>query len=109
MPKSTVMAVAEPISPELVLVSPDLRERALVALPAVDAEALFVVAPRAAQLAPAPEQETAPDPHAVPELAPRYPFAVAFLSYVGEAVLLGALRGAAMVAAVAVVAFVLAR
>ena len=90
MPKAPVMAVAEPISPELVLVSPELRERALEALPAVDAEALFVVAPRA-----------------LPERARSFP--VAFAAYVGEAILFGAIRGAALFALIAIAAFLLAR
>jgi hypothetical protein len=88
------MTAAEPISPELVLVSPELRERALATLPAVDPDALFLVAPR-------PEPEPEPEPGGS--------FALAFASYVGEAVLLGALRGAAMFAVIAVVAFLLAR
>ena len=89
-----VIAVAEPepISPELVLVSPELREQALATLPAIDPDALFVVAQR-----PEPEPE------------PQGSFAVALVSYVGEAVLLGALRGAALVAVIAIVAFLLAR
>jgi hypothetical protein len=85
-----VVVVAEPISPELVLVSPELRARALDALPAIDAEALFVVAPR-----PVPER--------------RAPLPVAFAAYVGEAVLLGALRGALMFGLIVVAAFLLAR
>jgi hypothetical protein len=84
------MVAAEQISPELVLVSPELRERALESLPAIDAEALFVVAPR-----PLPE--------------PRGSFAMAFAAYLGEAVVLGALRGAALFALIAVAAFLLAR
>jgi hypothetical protein len=84
------MAVVEPLSPELVLVSPELRELALATLPALDPDALFVVPPR-------------------PEPEPPGSFALALASYVGEALLLGALRGAAMVAVVAVLAFVLAR
>jgi hypothetical protein len=90
VPKPTVMVVAEQISPELVLVSPELRERALEALPAIDAEALFVVAPR-----PAPEKQRS--------------FAMAFAAYLTEAVVLGALRGAAMFAVIAIAAFLLAR
>jgi hypothetical protein len=89
VPKPTEM-VAEQISPELVLVSPELRERALEELPAIDAEALFVVSPR-----PAPEQ--------------RGSFPVAFAAYLGEAVVLGALRGALLFAVIAVAAFLLAR
>jgi hypothetical protein len=90
VPKPTVMVAAEQISPELVLVSPELRERALDALTAVDAEALFVVAPR-----PAPEK--------------RRSFTVAFAAYLGEAVVLGALRGALLFAVIAIAAFLLAR
>jgi hypothetical protein len=84
------VTVAEPISPELVLVSPELRERALDALPAIDAEALFVVAPRA-----------------VPERRASLPVALA--AYLGEAVVLGALRGVLMFGLIAVAAFLLAR
>ena len=50
MPKRSSMgaAVAHPISPELVLVCPELREHALTLLPAVDPEELFSVEPRPA-------------------------------------------------------------
>jgi hypothetical protein len=82
--------VAEPISPELVMVSPELRESALDALPAIDAEALFVVAPRSA-----------------PEAGRSFP--VAFAAYVGEALLFGALRGVVLFALIVVAAFLLAR
>ena len=79
-----------PISPELVLVSPELRETALDALPAIDVEALFVVHPR-----PLPERQGS--------------LPVALGVYVGEALVLGALRGALMVGVIAVAAFLLAR
>jgi hypothetical protein len=84
------MAVAEPISPELVMVSPELRERALESLPAIDADALFVVVPR-----PEPERGRS--------------FPVALAAYVGEALLFGALRGFVLFGLIAVAAFLLAR
>jgi hypothetical protein len=83
------------ISPELVLVSPDLRGRALEELPARDPEALFVVAPRA--------------PLAPPRVEPRAPLPMAIAAYVMEALFLGAVRGALMFLAIAVAAFLLAR
>ena len=86
-------AVAHDLSPELVLVSPDLRERALRTLPARDPDALFAVAP-------------APAPPIPPEHA-SLPAALA--AYVAEALLFGALRGAAMIAVIALAAFLLAR
>jgi hypothetical protein len=89
---------AEPLSPELVLVSPDLRERALATLPALDPDALFTLRPRAR-------------PHlvAVPPPERRPPLPVALATYTAEAVLFGALRGAAMFAVIAIAAFLLAR
>lgn len=85
-----VAAAVHPISPELVLVSPDLRERALEGLPAVDPDALFLVPPR-------------------PQADERAPLPVAIAVYLAEALFLGALRGAALVAVIAIVAFLLAR
>jgi hypothetical protein len=57
VPKSSVMtaAASQQLSPELVLVSPDLRATALESLPAIDPDALFVVEPRPAPAPPAPE------------------------------------------------------
>ena len=116
-------AEAQPISPELVLVSPELREHALRLLPALDPDALFVVVPRPAAPprrapAPAPEPEPAPDvehererPRLVlvePEPAPpRLPVAVAV--YATEALFLGAVRAAGLTVAITIVAFLLAR
>jgi hypothetical protein len=107
VPKPTVMAFPEPISlepislepisPELALVSPELRERACRGLPTIDPDELFVVVPRARPslaLAPAPASP-----------AGSLPLAVG--AYVAEAVVLGALRGAAMVGLIAVAAFLL--
>jgi hypothetical protein len=91
-------AVAHPISPELVLVSPDLRAEALASLAEPDPDALFRVPPRAQ-----PRLVLVPPP----EPRPALPVAVA--AYFAEALFLGAVRGAAMVAAIAVAAFVLAR
>lgn len=91
-------AVAEPISPELVLVSPDLRELALARLPVPDPDALFRVGA-----------------HGRPQLAllstaePRPPLPVAVAAYAVEALVVGALRGGAMIAVIAAAAFVLAR
>ena len=125
-------AEALPISPELVLVSPELREHALRLLPALDPEALFTVPPRTpAQpgpliLAAAPEPAPAPELRLALELdreppprlvlvepqpqqlqPPRLPVAVAV--YATEALVLGAVRAAGLTAAIALVAFLLAR
>jgi hypothetical protein len=87
--------MAEPLSPELVLVSPDLRERALGSLPDLDPDALFVIPPR-----PAPSPPVEPRPERLP---------VALAAYTAEAVVWGALRGVAMFAVIAATAFLLAR
>ena len=84
---------AEPLSPELVLVSPDLREEALGSLPPIDPDALFAVA---RPPAPAPPERKTPLPMAV-------------AAYTVEALIFGAARAAAMVAVIALVAFLLAR
>jgi hypothetical protein len=89
-------AAAQPISPELVLVSPDLRETALRSLPEVDPDELFAVAPRPALVPPGATERRAPLPMAV-------------AAYVAEALVLGALRGALMFATVAVAVFLLTR
>jgi hypothetical protein len=99
-----------PISPELVLVCPELREQALTLLPAVDPDELFAVEPRPAA-EPAQERPrlvlVEPDPIAEPER--RAPFPVAFVAYLTEAILLSAVRGAALTALIVLLAFVLAR
>lgn len=110
-------AEARSISPELVLVSPELREHALGLLPALDPDALFVVPPRpAAPPPPALERSRGIDhvrePTRLvlvePEPAqPRLPVAVAV--YTTEALFLGAVRGAGLTAAVTILAFLLAR
>jgi len=115
-------AVAHPISPELVLVCPELREHALTLLPAVDPEELFAVEPRreaapiaAAALrpvaAPVPERPrlelVEPEPIAEPER--RAPLPLALVAYLTEAIFLSAMRGAALTALIVVLAFVLAR
>jgi hypothetical protein len=102
-------AVAHPISPELVLVCPELREHALTLLPAVDPDELFAVAPRR------PTQEIRERPREVRErprlvlVEPerRAPMPVALAAYLTEALFLGALRGAALTAVIVVLAFVL--
>jgi hypothetical protein len=109
-------AVAHPISPELVLVCPELREHALTLLPAVDPEDLFAVEPRPAG---APQPVATPDPE-LPKLAlvepepiaepeRRAPLPLALVAYITEAIFLGAMRGAALTALIVVLAFVLAR
>jgi hypothetical protein len=109
-------AVAHPISPELVLVCPELREHALTLLPAVDPEELFAVEPRPAAAprpvaAPVPERPklalVEPEPIAEPER--RAPLPLALVAYLTEAVFLSAMRGAALTALIVVLAFVLAR
>jgi len=119
-------AVAQEISPELVLVCPELREHALTLLPALDPDELFVVepAPAAPKPPPAPVLERPRLVLAEPErIAPaepprvvvpveaerRPPFPLALAVYTTEALLLGAVRGAALTAAIAVLAFILAR
>ncbi|MEO5576074.1 MAG: hypothetical protein ABIR67_10500 [Gaiellaceae bacterium] len=95
------VAVA-PISPELALVCPELRERALALLPTLDPDALFEVSPR--RIRPVRER---------PELVcierePRAPLPVAAAAYATEALVLGALRGAALTTVIAALAFLLA-
>jgi hypothetical protein len=103
-------SAAQPLSPELVLVCPELRAHALELLPALDPDALFDVAPRPAPKR--PELRAVPTPLEVVPVVAREPRAakpVAVVAYVAEALVLGALRGAAMIAAVASLAFLLAR
>ena len=111
-------AAAHDISPELVLVCPELREHALELLPALDPDALFELSPRPAtrpvELAPAPEPpalEPEPDkPRLVlVEQPPRRALPLAFAAYVAEALVFGALRGAALIAVIATASFLLAR
>jgi hypothetical protein len=117
-PKRTSMgaAVAHPISPELVLVCPELREHALTLLPAVDPEELFAVEPRPAAApppvaAPVPErpQLALVEPERIAEPERRAPLPLALVAYLTEAIFLGAMRGAALTALIVVLAFVLAR
>ena len=120
MPKRSSMgaAVAHPISPELVLVCPELREHALTLLPAVDPEELFSVEPRpAAPVAERPvlalvepvEPELEPVSRSRREPERRAPLPLALVAYLTEAIFLGAVRGAALTALIVVLAFVLAR
>jgi hypothetical protein len=97
VPKSSVMtaAASQQLSPELVLVSPDLRATALESLPAIDPDALFVVEPRPAPAPPAPER--------------RAPLPMAIAVYVAEALFLGAIRGALLFLVIAVAVFLLTR
>jgi len=101
-------ALAHAISPELALVSPELREHALRLLPAIDPDALF-------ELDRVPTSGAARSPVRPPiarpplfEPRPRAPLPVAIAAYATEALLLGAVRGAGLTAAISVVAFLLA-
>ena len=97
------VAVAQPVSPELVLVCPELRAQALALLPELDPDALVQVAPRPlAQVI-----ELRPGGAVTPKRRRTAPVAVA--AYFAEALVFGALRGAALIAAIAAVAFLLAR
>jgi hypothetical protein len=93
-------AVAHDLSPELVLVCPELRAQALELLPAIDPDALFEVAPR-----PKPALALVPP---APAPAPR-PRVLAVAAYAAEALVMGMLRGAALIAVIASAAFLLAR
>jgi hypothetical protein len=113
-------AVAHEISPELVLVCPELRAHALTLLPTLDPDELFRVEP-------APPPSAAVDPPRLVVFQPprpalvepprpvpvqperRAPLPVALAAYTTEALLLGAVRGVALTAVIAAVAFVLAR
>jgi hypothetical protein len=113
-------AVAHEISPELVLVCPELRAHALTLLPTLDPDELFTVEPappRPAAVDP-PQlvvfQQPRPVPIEPPRPAPvpperRPPLPVALAAYTTEALLLGAVRGVALTAVIAAVAFLLAR
>ena len=102
------VAVAQPLSPELVLVCPELRERALTQLPPIDPDALFQVERRPVVRAVAGSPLLIAEPPRV-GLRPRPPLPVAVAAYATEALLFGAVRGAALVTAVGVAAYVLAR
>ena len=94
------LAVAHRISPELALVCPELREHALELLPAVDPDRLFEVEPRPTHVRERPQLVLVHPEH-------RAPLPVAIAAYFTEAVMLGALRGTALTAAVVVAAFAL--
>jgi hypothetical protein len=102
------VAAAQPLSPELVLVCPELRERALAQLAPRDPAALFDVEPL-----PVPRRVERPrlllPPPPTPRPEPRHPLPVAVAAYATEALLVGAVRGAALVSAIGVAAYVLAR
>jgi hypothetical protein len=92
-------AVAHSISPELVLVCPELREQALALLPAVDPDELFVVErPPPAVLRERPRL-------VLVEPEPRTPLPLALAAYTTEALLLSLVRAAALTAVIAVAAF----
>jgi hypothetical protein len=116
MPKTRGMgaAVAHEISPELALVCPELRAHALTLLPTVDPDELFAVEPAPAPLPQRPRLELVqpePDLESEPraEAERRPPLPVALAAYTTEALFLGVVRGAALTAVIAAVAFVLAR
>jgi hypothetical protein len=111
-------ALAHSISPELVLVSPELREHALRLLPAIDPDALFEVDRRPNEVDRSPTAGADRNPVRPPlerprlvlfEPRPRAPLPVAVAAYATEALLLGAVRAAGLTAAITVVAFLLAR
>ena len=81
------------ISPELVLVSPDLRESALGDLPSFDPDALFRVSPSA-------RVEHDPPPASLPK---------AVAAYAAAALFYGAIRAAIMFAVIVIAAFLLSR
>lgn len=96
------LAAVQPISPELALVCPELREQALRLLPALDPDELFEVEREPSLEAPERPRLVLVEPQ------PRTPLPVALAAYVTEALVLGAVRGTLLVAAIAVVAFLLA-
>ena len=100
-------AVAHPISPELALVCPDLREQALRLLRPLDADAPAFEPSAEPAPAPARPRLVVVAPERKPE--PKAPLAVAVAAYATEALVLGALRGVGLTAAIALAAFVLAR
>jgi hypothetical protein len=103
-------AVAHPISPELVLVCPELREHALTLLPTLDPDELFAVEPRRPTVEPSRPTQVPERPRLVlVEPERRAPMPVALAAYLTEALFLGALRGAALTAVIVVIAFVLSR
>jgi len=102
------VAAAQPLSPELVLVCPELRERALAQLPPRDPDALFAVDPRLIR-PPAERPRPVADQPPAPRPRPHPPLPVAVAAYATEALLFGAVRGAALVTAIGVAAYVLAR
>lgn len=101
------VAIAHPISPELVLVCPELRAAALALLPPFGPDVLFEVEPSAVHVPLAAIRER-PGLVLVDETQ-RVPLPLAFAAYVVEALVLGALRGAAVTAVIAAAAFLLAR
>jgi hypothetical protein len=105
-----------------VLVCPELRAHALTLLPTLDPDELFAVEPapapipqppRLALVEPEPEPEAEPEPEPEPEprveVERRPPLPIALVVYTTEALFLGVVRGAALTAVIAAVAFVLAR
>ncbi len=101
------VAVAQPLSPELVLVCPELREHALAQLPPLEPDARFDIEPPLVRRpVERPRLLVAQPP---PRAQPRPPLPVAVAAYATEALLVGAVRGAALITAIGVAAYVLAR
>ena len=95
------------ISPELVLVSPDLRESALGRLPSIDPDDLFRTEPRPRA---EPRRRAEPRPRAEPEPEPAPPsLPKAVAAYAAAALFYGAIRAAVMFAVIVIAAFLLAR
>ena len=114
MPKTMSMgtAVAHEISPELVLVCPELRAQALTLLPTLDPDELFTIEPPPpARIVEPPRLvlvEREPEPERLPVEPERpAPLPVALAAYATEALLLGALRCLGFTTVIAVAAFAL--
>jgi len=91
------VSASQPISPELALVSPELRLQWTRALPDVDPDELFRVA-RTVRVA---------RPAAAPQAEPRMPFFLAAAIYTAAGLVTSLLQGALTLAVVAGVALIL--
>ena len=105
-------AVAHEISPELVLVCPELRAQALTLLPTLDPDELFTIEPPPPPRIVEPPRlvlvERKPEPERLPVEPERpAPLPVALAAYATEALLLGALRCLGFTTVIAVAAFAL--